>query len=112
MMLFSTHLTLVPIVKKYHNRLITVFSENGTFECTPIKPILEHKMNASILDTTHYSLYTNNDDISQHFPTSFAIKSNVYILTHHYLCHVVPSLEGLLIEPGYITPYSKINSGL
>ena len=40
--LFSTHLTLVPLVKKYQHMLTPKIShKNGILERTPIKPILE-----------------------------------------------------------------------
>ena len=39
----------------------------------------------------YHSLYINNDAISHFstFPASFAIKSNVYFLTHQYLTIII-----------------------
>ena len=40
--LFSTHLTEVPLVKKYQDMSTTKISQkNGILECTPMKPILK-----------------------------------------------------------------------
>ena len=61
-MLFSTDLTLVPLVKKYQDRLATQISQkNGIFEGrpTPIKPILKDfcAQNESFHSMVHITPY-------------------------------------------------------
>ena len=86
---FSTHLTLVQLVKKYQDRLTTqIFQKNGIFEGTPIKPILNDlRAQNECFYPAVYIIPYNNDAISHFaaFPTLFAIKSKVYFLTHQYL---------------------------
>ena len=71
-MLFSTHLTLVPLVKKYQDRFTTQISQkNGIFEGTPIKPILkdfraENERSQSTAHIIPYILIMMTYRISQH----------------------------------------------
>ena len=90
--LFSEHTTSVPLLKKYQHMLTTKISQkSGILERTPIKPILKNfrAENKRLIpfNGPYHPLDINNDDISHlsTIPASFAIKSNVYFLTHQYL---------------------------
>ena len=90
--LFSTHLTLCPLVKKYQHMLTTkICQQNRILERNPKKPILKifRAGNKHFHSTAHiiHPLNINNDAISHFstFPASFAIRLNVYLLTHQYL---------------------------
>ena len=67
-----------------------ISQKSGILERTPIKPILKifRAENKRFHSTAHnHPLNMNNDDIS-YFSTiaaSFAIKPNIYFLTHQYL---------------------------
>ena len=61
-----------------------ISQKSGILERTPIKPIL--KIFRAENKRPYHPLNMNKDDIS-HFstiPASFAIKSNVYFITHQY----------------------------